>query len=168
MKAIHVISLVISVLFFSCNLGKPDRSNYYTKGNLIYQTGSNNTYTGHIKQKTEGKWFEFNVKDGLKNGEFKITYDKGNLIMKGNIIEDKNEGKWVYFYPSGELESEGYFKNNLPDSTWTWYFPDGKVKEKGLFVEGTRRGNWKMYDNSGNITMENIYVVGSDSLKKRK
>jgi antitoxin component YwqK of YwqJK toxin-antitoxin module len=167
MVKIQVISLVLVVLLFSCSPGKSDRTNYYTKGNLIYRTGSNKPYTGDIKAKTEGKLFEYKVKDGLKNGEFRITYDKGNLIMKGNIVNDKNEGKWVYYYPSGKLESEGYFKNNQPDSTWIWYFPDGQVKEKGLFVKGTRLGDWKMYDESGNVTMENIYIVGTDSVKRK-
>jgi hypothetical protein len=165
MKLIQVISLVIAFLVFSCSPNKSGRTNYYTKGNLIYQTGSNKPFTGDIKLRTEGKLFEYKVKDGLKNGEFKITFDKGHLIMKGNIVNDLNEGKWVYFYPSGELESEGNFKNNMPDSIWTWYFPDGKIKEKGLFVKGIRRGNWKMYDNAGTITMENLYVPRKDSAK---
>jgi len=168
MKTIQVISLVILVLFVSCSPGRSGRTNYYTKGNLIYDAGSNKPYTGGIKIKTEGKLFEYSVKDGLKNGEFKITFDKGHVIMKGNIVADKNEGKWVYFYPSGELESEGYFKNNIPDSLWTWYFPDGRVKEQGLFVDGSRRGDWKMYDEAGKVTMENIYVLGTDSLKKKR
>jgi antitoxin component YwqK of YwqJK toxin-antitoxin module len=168
MKKIQVISLVITILFFSCSPGKSNRTNYYTKGNLVYRSGSNQPYTGDIFAKTEGKLFEYKVKDGLKNGEFKISYDKGNLIMKGNIVNDKNEGKWVYFYPSGELESEGYYKDNRPDSIWTWYFPDGKVKERGMFVEGTRRGDWKMFDETGTVTMENIYVLSSDSANRKK
>ena len=168
MKLIQVISLVISVLFLSCSPGKSDRMNYYTKGNLIYQAGSNKPYSGDIKLKTEGKWFEYKVKDGMKNGEFKITFDKGHLVMKGNIVNDKNEGKWVYFYPSGELESEGFFKNNLADSIWTWYFPDGKIKEKGKFIRGQRNGDWKMFDETGNVTLYNIYVFQSDSAKPKK
>jgi antitoxin component YwqK of YwqJK toxin-antitoxin module len=168
MKAILMISLLISVLFFSCSPGKSNRTNYYKKGNLIYRFGDNKPFTGKIIARTEGKLFDYSVKDGVKNGEFKITFDNGHLIMKGNIVDDNNEGKWVYFYPSGELESEGYFKNNLPDSIWTWYFPDGRVKEKGLFVKGIRRGDWKMYDEIGTITMENMYVVGADSTKRKK
>ncbi len=73
MEKIQVISLVMVMLLFSCCLRRSDKTNYYTKGNLIYQAGSDKPYTGDIIAKTEGKLFEYKVKDGLKNGEFKIT-----------------------------------------------------------------------------------------------
>ena len=168
MKIIQVISLVISFFLLSCSSGKNGKINYYTKDNIIYQAGSDKPFTGKINIMTEGKHFEYYVKNGLKEGEFKITFEKGNLIMKGNIVEGNNQGKWIYYYSTGQLESEGYFNNNMADSIWTWYFPDGKIKEKGLFVKGTRMGEWKMYDESGVVTMDNIYVLADDSLVKGK
>lgn len=156
------------VLLASCTPKKADNNGFSIKNNIIYKNESNKPFTGIIKARAEGKNFEYYVKDGLKNGEFKITFENGNLIMKGNIVNDKNEGKWLYYYPSGELESEGNFKNNKADSIWTWYFPNGKIKERGYFVEGLREGNAKMYDELGNVAMENEYKkgVGSD-LKNR-
>jgi antitoxin component YwqK of YwqJK toxin-antitoxin module len=160
----HIVSVLLVFLLFSCSLKKIDKSGYSIKNNIVYSNDSNKPFTGLIKSKAEGKNFEYYVKDGLKNGEFKITFENGNLIMKGNIINDKNEGKWVYYYSSGELESEGNFKNNKADSIWTWYYPSGKIKEKGNFVNGLREGNAKMYDELGNVYMENEYKkgVGSD------
>ena len=163
----HLGAVLLVFLFVSCGPKKIDKNGYSIKNNLVYRNDSNIPFTGIVKSKAEGKNFEYYVKEGLKNGEFKISFENGNLIMKGNIINDKNEGKWVYYYPSGELESEGNFKYKNPDSIWVWYFPSGKVKEKGIFVNGLREGSWKMYDEMGNVSMENEYKngVGSD-LKK--
>jgi antitoxin component YwqK of YwqJK toxin-antitoxin module len=164
----YLVPVLLVVLFFSCTPKKIDNGGFFIKNNIVYKNDTNTPFTGIIKAKAEGKNFEYYVKDGLKNGEFKITFENGNLVMKGNIVNDKNEGKWVYYYPSGELESEGNFKYNKPDGIWAWYFPSGKVKEKGIFVDGLREGNWKMYDELGHISMENEYKngVGSELGKK--
>jgi antitoxin component YwqK of YwqJK toxin-antitoxin module len=156
----YLFPVLLAILFVSCTSKKSDNSGFFIRNNIVYKNDSKTPYTGIIKAKTEGKDFEYYIKDGQKNGEFKITFENGNLIMKGNIINDKNEGKWLYYYPSGELESEGNFKDNKADSVWTWYFPNGKIKEKGYFVNGLREGNAKMYDALGNVSMENEYKKG--------
>jgi antitoxin component YwqK of YwqJK toxin-antitoxin module len=163
-----LIPILLAIFFVSCSPKKINNSGFFIKNNIVYRNDSNKPFTGFVKAKAEGKNFEYYIKDGLKNGEFKITFENGNLIMKGNIVNDKNEGKWVYYYPSGELESEGNFRDNKADSIWTWYFPSGKIKEKGNFVNGLREGNAKMFDESGNVSMENEYKngVGSDLGKK--
>jgi len=163
-----LVPIFLIFLLFSCGPKKIDKSGFSVKNNIVYRNDSNTPYTGLIKSNAEGKNFEYYVKDGLKNGEFKISFENGNLIMKGKIINDKNEGKWVYYYPSGELESEGNYKYNKPDSIWVWYFPNGKVKEKGIFVNGLREGNWKMFDEAGNISMENEYSKGVVSVVIQK
>jgi antitoxin component YwqK of YwqJK toxin-antitoxin module len=164
----YLIPVLFIGLLFSCSPKKMEKSGFSVKNNIIYKNDSKIPYTGIVKAKTEGKNFEYYVKDGLKNGEFKVTFDNGNLIMKGNIVNDQNEGKWVYYYPSGELESEGNFKSNKADSLWTWYFPNRKVKEKGLFVKGLREGNWKMFDESGKISMEREYINGVCAVPDQK
>jgi antitoxin component YwqK of YwqJK toxin-antitoxin module len=164
----YLVLLIMVVSLASCSPKKVDNNGFSIKNNVIYKNESDKPYTGIIKAKAEGKNFEYYVKDGMKNGEFKITFENGNVIMKGNIVNDKNEGKWLYYYPSGELESEGNFKNNKADSIWTWYFPNGKIKEKGYFVEGLREGNAKMYDELGNVSMENDYKKGVGSALKNR
>jgi antitoxin component YwqK of YwqJK toxin-antitoxin module len=164
----YLVPVLIILLLVSCSPKKIDKSGFSIKNNIVYRNDSNTPYTGIIKSKSEGKVFEYYVKDGLKNGEFKATFENGNLIMKGNIVNDMNEGKWVYYYPSGELESEGNFKYNKADSIWTWYFPSGKIKEKGMFVNGLREGNWKMFDELGNVSLENEYKNGVISMPDQK
>jgi antitoxin component YwqK of YwqJK toxin-antitoxin module len=156
----YLVPVIFIVFFVSCTPKKIENNSFSIKNNIVYKYDSKTPYTGIIKAKSEGKNFEYYVKDGLKNGEFKITFENGNLIMKGNIVNDKNEGRWVYYYPSGELETEGNFIDNRADSVWTWYYPSGKVKERGNFVNGVREGNAKMFDESGKVSMENDYKKG--------
>jgi antitoxin component YwqK of YwqJK toxin-antitoxin module len=156
----YLIAVLLAFLVVSCSTKKIDKLGFSLKNNIIYRNDSPNPYTGIIKSKTEGKYFEYTIRDGLKYGLFKVSYINGNLIMKGNIFNDKNEGTWLYYYPSGQLESQGNFKYNLADSIWTWYFPNGHIKERGLFVSGLREGNWKMYDTLGNISMESEFKNG--------
>ena len=132
----HLVTFTLVFILFSCSPNKIDPNGFSIKNNIIYKNDSKAPFTGIIRSKTEGKYFEYHVKDGLKNGEFKITFENGNLIMKGDIINEKNEGRWTYYYLSGALESEGNFKHDKPDSIWVWYFPSGKLKEKGIFVNG--------------------------------
>jgi antitoxin component YwqK of YwqJK toxin-antitoxin module len=157
MRFVLQLTLLTSVLLLSCNSRRIESSDFYAKNNIIYKTGSNIPFTGKVIGKTEGKVFTYEVKDGLKNGEFKIAFENGNTIMIGHIINDKNEGKWKYYFASGEMESEGNFTNNIPDSIWVWYYPDSKIKEKGLYVNGKRKGNWKTFDDSGKVIMENNF-----------
>ena len=164
----YLLPVLFLCVLFSCSPRKMEKSGFSIKNNIMYKDDSSIPYTGIVKAKNEGKAFEYYVKDGIKNGEFKATFANGNLIMKGNIVNDQNEGKWVYYYPSGELETEGDFKYNKADSIWTWYFPSGKVKEKGLFVNGLREGNWKMFDELGNVSMENVYKKGIGSVRDHK
>ncbi|MDR3610188.1 MAG: hypothetical protein P4L27_06465 [Ignavibacteriaceae bacterium] len=160
MRFKYVIPVLITILLVSCSPKRIDKLGFSVKNNIIYRNDSNIPFTGIIKTKTEGKYFEYSVKDGLKNGLFKISFENGNPIMVGNIVNDKNEGKWLYYYPSGQLESEGNYVHNKSDSTWTWYYPSGKIKEKGKFVNGLREGSSKMFDELGNVSMENEYKHG--------
>jgi antitoxin component YwqK of YwqJK toxin-antitoxin module len=164
----YLVPVLLIFLLVSCSPKKIDKSGFTIKNNIVYKNDSDKPYTGIVKTKAKGKYFEYFVREGVKNGNFKITFENGNLIMKGNIVNDMNEGKWVYFYPSGELESEGNFKLNKPDSVWVWYFPGGKVKEKGIFVNGLREGNWKMWDELGNVSMEYEYKNGVGSVLNQK
>jgi len=157
----HLVTFSLAFILFSCSPKKIDPNGFSIKNNIIYKKWFQNAILpDKLNRKPKGRISIIMLKMGWKNGEFKITFESGNVIMKGNIVNDKNEGKWVYYYPSGELESEGNFHNDKPDSIWVWYFPSGKVKEKGNFINGLREGNWKRYDELGNVSMENEYKNG--------
>jgi antitoxin component YwqK of YwqJK toxin-antitoxin module len=121
---------------------------------LIYKKGSDIPFTGREKAKVKDKVIEYDIVNGLKQGEFIIYYENGNMQIKGQMENNRNVGKWQYFYETGEIESEGYFVDDQPEGRWVWYSPSGKLKEEGSYKQGRRIGKWKTFDENGNVMQE--------------
>jgi antitoxin component YwqK of YwqJK toxin-antitoxin module len=154
----------ITIVSTYCGKEEIPKSTLVVKDNLLYKQGSNVPFTGHERALVENKIIEYDVKDGLKHGDFKIFSEEGILEIQGQIDSNRNVGKWQYFYQNGEIESEGYFVNDMPDGRWIWNYPDGKKKEEGYYNKGKRIGLWYGYDKTGNIVFENNYDL-EDSTK---
>jgi len=152
-----LIFILLSLLFISCSKEETPNSSLIVKDNLLYKRGSNVPFTGREKALVDNKIVEYDVKDGLKHGEFRIFSEDGKLEIRGQIDSNRNVGKWQYFYSSGEVESEGYFNNDRPEGNWIWNYPDGKKKEEGSYHNGERIGMWYQYDNNGEVIFEKNY-----------
>ena len=152
---------IISIIIFSFSCGKDEipKSTLVLKDNLLYKQGSDVPFTGRERALVENKIIEYDVKDGLKHGEFRIFSENGVLEIQGQIDSNRNVGKWQYFYPNGQIESEGNFVNDLPEGLWLWKYPDGKKKEEGIFTKGKRTGVWNFYDEVGIMTLEKNYDI---------
>lgn len=128
---------------------------------LIVTELTNKPFNGKVTDTVANKIITYEVRDGIKNGEFTISYLDGKKAITGKMLNNKNNGKWFYYYPSGKLESEGYFKNDIVVDKWTWYYPNGNKMEEGNFNEGTRDGLWKQYDENGELLKSVIYNKGN-------
>jgi antitoxin component YwqK of YwqJK toxin-antitoxin module len=159
--------ILLSLLFLSCGKEEIPKSSLIVKDNLLYKRGSNIPFTGREKALVDNKIVEYDVKDGLKHGDFRIFSADGKLEIQGQIDSNKNVGKWQYFYTNGKVESEGYFNYDRPDGKWVWNYPDGKRKEEGSYHNGERTGIWSQYDNNGEIIFENNYDL-IDTLNTEK
>ena len=152
-----LIFVLLSLLFLSCGKEEIPKSSLIVKDNLLYKRGSTIPFTGREKALVDNKIVEYDVKDGLKHGEFRIFSEDGKLEIQGQIDSNRNVGKWQYFYSNGKIESEGYFYYDRPDGNWFWNYPDGKRKEEGSYRNGERVGIWYQYDNKGEIIFEKNY-----------
>ena len=159
-----ILLMVISVLLSSCGKEEYPKSSLFVKNNLLYKKDSDVPFTGKEKAKVKDKIIEYEVKDGYKNGEFKIYSLQGILEVSGQLDSNRNVGKWKYFYPNGVIESEGNFEYDLPDGNWCWYYPDGKKKEEGIFRKGKRVGIWYQYDREGKVTLKKHFDLDSAPL----
>jgi antitoxin component YwqK of YwqJK toxin-antitoxin module len=159
-----LIFVIFSTFLFinSCS-EKVSNSDLIIKDNLIYKRGSSTPFTGIEKSIIEDKIIEYEIKDGLKHGSFKLFFADGTLEISGQIEQNKNIGKWQYYYPGGELESEGYFENDLPEGKWSWYYLEGKVREQGSYHKGERAGMWYQYDGKGEIIFEKNFDIKDSS-----
>lgn len=144
----------ISFLYISCEQEKKTdiEQPLVLKDGLLYKDSTSTIpFTGRHKSKVMDKVIEYEVKDGIKNGDFILYYPNGKIEMRGKIVNDKNEGEWKYFLPDGTLQTAGIFINDVPESTWTWYYQDGKIFEQGNFKKGVRTGEWKTFDQNGKL-----------------
>jgi antitoxin component YwqK of YwqJK toxin-antitoxin module len=158
---ISVMSLLcISTALLSCTKKENTTGDLTKIKGLLYKNGSKTPFTGREKAKLQNRIIEYNVVDGLKNGDFKIFYAEGRPQMVGQMINNKNEGHWKYYYESLSVESEGNFNNDLADGNWIWYYPNGNVKEQGNFVEGKRDGKWITYEDNGKVSIVNKFKNG--------
>ena len=168
---LHKLSLLLfilfSLLFYSCGKEEIPKSSLIIKDNLLYKRGSNIPFTGREKALVDNKIVEYDVKDGLKHGEFRIFSEDGKLETQGQIDSNRNVGKWQYFYTNGRIESEGYFNNDCPEGNWIWNYPDGKRKEEGNYRNGERIGMWYQYDNNGEVIFKKNYGL-DDTLNTEK
>ncbi len=163
------ICLILLSVIPSCKNRKdiqPSKTNVMIekKDGLIYKQNSNKPYTGIIIDTINEKVMEYYVKDGLKDGRFKISDLNGRVEMAGNMVKDKNEGEWKYYYPNGKIESEGNFSNDTASGDWSFYYETGIIKEEGKYVKGKRDGKWTKYDSTGRISQFITFAKG-DTVK---
>jgi antitoxin component YwqK of YwqJK toxin-antitoxin module len=169
MKNILVFLISLSVLYLSVSLTsctKKEKNDFQQplvqRDGLLYKDSTSTVpFTGRNKSRVLDKVIEYEVKDGIKNGEFILYFLNGKIEMKGKIINDKNEGEWKYYLPDGTLQTVGYFVNDFPDSTWTWYYQNGKIFEVGNFKNGVRNGEWKTFDENGTLRVRRIFENGA-------
>ncbi len=161
--SLHILIYTIIFIFFCSYMKKVEtnRKKFFVSDSLIYKNDSNELFNGIVVDTINNQIISYEVKDGIKDGIFKIKTMKDSLIMSGMISRNKNVGEWRYYYDNGKLETKGYFKNDLPDSIWIWYFPDGIMKERGVFKKGKRTGEWYSYDEKGKLIEKKAF---SDSL----
>ena len=160
---IIIYLLVFSSIFISCSKNEVPESQLEMRDSLIYKKGSEIPFTGREKARVQDKIIEYDVVNGVKNGEFKLYQLNGTLEISGQMENNKNVGLWQYFYPTGELESEGNFVDNNPEGKWKWYYPSGKIKEEGSYVKGKRIGLWKQYDEQGKVLNEKEFELNDST-----
>lgn len=114
-------------------------------------------YTGRHKSNMMDQKIEYDVINGIREGDFIIYYFNDNIQMIGKMAQNKNVGEWKYYSSDGRLETVGSYEGDMPDGKWSWYANDGKVLEEGSFAFGKREGEWKSYDTSGVLKIIRSY-----------
>jgi len=114
-------------------------------------------FTGRNKSKALDQVVEYDVLNGVKEGEFIIYYPNQKIQMIGKMKGNKNVGEWKYYFSDGSLQTSGYYDDDIPNGKWIWYNPKGKIMEEGNFLNGIRDGEWKSYDSVGNLSIVRIY-----------
>ncbi|MDT3696623.1 MAG: hypothetical protein ROY99_09545 [Ignavibacterium sp.] len=158
-----LILLIAVIAFYGCDnkIAKPvdgKTTPLVLRDGLLYPDSTSQIpFTGRNKSKALEHYVEYDVVDGIKEGDFIIYFPNNNIEMIGKMSNNKNVGKWKYYRPDGTLETLGDYVDDLPSGNWTWYSPDGIVVEEGSYKDGKRVGKWKSYDSTGTPTIIRTY-----------
>jgi len=112
-----LVIIILSVcLYLSSILSDNSRLNkIFINDGLIYKNGESNPYTGRILDTLQNHLIiEYDVVNGLKNGEFLVSTVEGIFTVYGFIENNKNIGRWQYYYENGQLECTGEFIDDTP------------------------------------------------------
>ena len=117
---------------------------------MIYSPDKSKPFTGKLQDTLDNKLIaEYEVVNGVKQGEFTLFTMDGNFAIKGFMNKNMNNGTWKYFYDSGELECTGDFDNDTPVSRWTWFYKNGTIRSTGNYINGEPDGRWIKYNEEG-------------------
>ncbi|GBD86297.1 MORN repeat variant [bacterium BMS3Abin03] len=162
-KLFHIILPMVALLVLAaCNQYYTNQYIEIKEDGLIYKVGRDNPFTGRIIDTLSNTILEYEVVNGLKNGEFKISLFNGNVTIDGKVKNNLNTGEWKYYYDNGKLESHGNFFNDYPQGKWTWYYNNGTVKEEGTFWKGKKTGDWYRYSKDNRM----LSIISYDNGEK--
>ncbi len=136
---------------------------FYFPNGMIEQRGSYNP-----QGREQGKWVwyfdngdlrrEEQYFNGKREGDM-IEFDVlGNILAKGEFVDDEEEGEW--YYQEQGYRQEGVFVEGMMDGEWKHFFPDGSVSFQGSFIDGLPDGKHVHYNYNGTIRTEGEYIVG--------
>ena len=148
-----LVAIIISIFFFKSKAVKQNKSknNFVLEEGIIYLEEESMPFTGRMLDTLDNEMIvEFDVVNGLKNGEFFLYSISGKLTAYGFMENNKNSGTWEYYYENGQIECVGEFKDDKPIGKWFWYFDNGVKKYEGFYQKGLPEGKWMKYDIYGN------------------
>ena len=99
--------------------------------------------------------------NGLREGEWKLFYNTGELFGEGAYVEGVREGPWRFYNRDGSLAQEGNYRSGLHHGDWIWYYPSGDIHRKESFRKGKEDGLFQEWNADGELLLEGDYVDGA-------
>mgnify|MGYP003492890280 CR=1 FL=1 len=155
-----ILLFAILLTIFACKQKEENQlsSALVLRDGLLYEdTKSAKPYSGRHKSRMKDMKIEYEVVNGIREGDFIIYFPNDKKQMEGKMKNNKNNGLWKYYYPDGSLQTSGFYNQDVPDSIWVWYYNNGKVSEEGEYKNGVRDGEWKSYDSIGRLGIVRFY-----------
>jgi len=155
-------TVLLSYIFNRNNEGRETNEDRLILNNgLVFIEGDTVPFTGRIQDTLNNNLIvEFNVVNGVKNGQYLLFNSQGKLVVSGCLEQDKNIGTWEYYYDDGQLRCTGNFNNDKKSGNWIWYQRNGLKECEGTFLKGTLQGQFLKYDDKGDLRLVINYESG--------
>ena len=145
-----ILFLIISIFFISSPTWsetvtiddlKEKNGFYYKKFSIFSPLNFLFGFTGIVESYYENGNLRVkgNFKDGKENGLWEWYSENGKLEKKGNYKEGlREDGLWEFYYKNGQLSSKGNWKDNNPDGVWVNFNQDGSLKKTETWKDGVK------------------------------
>ena len=167
-----ILLATISVCFISCKHEKDKDDGSFTfiaKDEYFVEYSSLDIYRDAETKKTLNgyyivgkgltKWEEFNVKNGILNGEYLFYHPNGNVSIRSKYDKGKIHGEEFYYYPSGTIQKKHTYVNEVIHGEEIHYYEGGQIKSRSEFKNGKSDSSTN-YDLVGNITSQRFVKDG--------
>lgn len=176
------------------SIGKYKDSKMVGDWKFFYPNQEIEIYGSYKNGKKDGMWqwfypnrqllMEENWDDGIKEGTF-VEYDEyGNILTKGNYVENSEEGEWIYknrgvveigsyfdgmktglwktWFENGNLAYEIEYEQDLYNGKYISFWENGKKREYGQYITGIQVGIWVKCDEDGTPYLNTTYKDGKE------
>ncbi|MBG0780794.1 MAG: toxin-antitoxin system YwqK family antitoxin [Bacteroidales bacterium] len=178
--------LFFLILILTACSNKKEASEVQKRGDLYYELGSDDLYSGLIysaynedlnqfeKEINDGKlhgdvkyWYPdgqikstLEYENGKLNGNSKSWYPNGQLKYSLNYEMGKLNGDANYWYSNGQIKHKFSYKKGVLDGADTTWYKNGNVNFWGSYSSGKQNGNWVLFNEDSDTIIEINYRDG--------
>ncbi|WP_299818052.1 toxin-antitoxin system YwqK family antitoxin [uncultured Pontibacter sp.] len=111
---------------------------------------------------------------GYKDGEYKVTTPKGDLLVKGDFIKENKVGLWAYHYPEQDVVLEQNYASGQPldekyktlsgqpfSGEFVYHDATAGLKEERKIKDGVRNGKTTYLDSNNKMIRKENYKNGA-------
>lgn len=136
-----IFTFLLIILLFACK--NPDKSSFNLIPRNSYFTDSFNGISVYRDNETRelmdgyyivgdkiNKWEEFNVTEGILNGEYIIFHNNGNIFSESTYLKGKLHGEEKTYSLSGVLSKVRNFSHGILYGKDLSYFENGQIRSE--------------------------------------
>jgi antitoxin component YwqK of YwqJK toxin-antitoxin module len=146
-----IVFLVLSVLGFALTQAQ----SLNDKG--LYTDSEGELFNGTITQTKSDLKSEFQVKDGMVNGEARYFYASGKLMESGTFTKGQKDQKWVRYNENGTTSAIAFYSLGKKTGTWLVFDDTGKKRFEMNYTDGEKTGIWTSWDENGAVASTKDY-----------
>lgn len=146
-----VVFLVLSAL----SLGFLNAQTQNDKGLYIESDGE--LFSGIITQTQNELKSEFQVKEGIIEGEARYFYASGKLMETGTFTKGQKDQKWIRFNENGTTSAIAFYNLGKKTGTWLVFDDNGKKRFEMNYTDGEKTGTWTSWDENGAVVSTKDY-----------
>ena len=165
--------LLTFLMISSCSDKKIDVSQLQIRQDTYYEMNETRPFNGEAIEQFEGVYnpkkkiqsqikCQFQIKNGLKSGEFVLYSKNGQIEEEGSYKKGLKSGTFKYWNKdNGALRYEAEYEKDTLNGTKIKYHETGEIRSTTEFAKGNLHGDIKSFRKTGECSGISHWVNGS-------